>query len=399
MADWKLRLRAFLDTQFTVVVAVLLVLAILGGWMSYTAYAAPGTTTEERSTVEWEQTGEFEHTATVTEENSVFPTGTTLANRSVYFVRLSPRLDGQFRTTYHARDDGELDQTVSVSLVIREVGSGDQRENETVYWQTSDSLADSTADAVSPAEPVSVQFSQNMSAVETRVEQIRDEIGSSPGNTEVFVRAVVSSQGTVNGNQVNETNVYRLPVTFDGSTYRIGSPEPIVEQYETIQTETVAQTAGTTRSIGGPLLLIISLGLLGGVVTMFNRGQRSEAERALFTDEDDRETFDDWISTIQLPEEAFNLPRANATSLGTLVDFAIDTDNSVIEDPDGNAYYVRHDGYLYVYHPPVQQSEGSDEVSSGGDDGQTTVDSRSTETPEQRSEVPNESPDDTTTDE
>lgn len=372
MVDWQLRLRAFLNKQFAIVVGALIVLALVGGWMTYTAYAAPEPATEQRSTVQWEQTGDFHHAATVTEENSVFSTGTTLDNRSVYFTRLSPQLDGTFRTSYDARESGELDQTVSLSLVIRGVEAGDQGENETVHWQTTDSLADSTVDDVSPGEPVSVEFSQNMSAVETQTEQIRDEIGSSPGETEVYVRASVTSQGTVNGDAVSETNTYRLPVTLDGSTYRLGSPEPTVEQYETVQTETVAQTAGATRTIGGPLLVILSLGLLGGVVMMFNRGPLSESERALMAYEADRETFDDWISVIQLPEEAFDLPQATATSLGALVDFAIDTDNSVIEDPDESVYYVRHDGYLYTYRPSVQQTVDSDGQSGGGHTEPTT---------------------------
>lgn len=377
MVDWQLRLRAFLNKQFTIVVGVLLVFALLGGWMTYTAHAAPDTATEQRSTIQWEQTGDFQHTATVTEENSVFPTGTTLENRSLYFTRLSPQLNGTFQTAYEVRERGEVDQTVSLSLVIRGVEAGDEGENKTVYWQTNDSLADSTVDSVAPGESVSVEFSQNMSAIGTRTNQIRDEIGNPPGETEIFVQATVTSQGTVNGDEVSETNTYRLPVTLDGSTYRLGSPEPTVEQYETTQTETVDRTAGATRGIGGPLLVLISLGLLGGAVTMSNREPLSESEQALMAYEDDRETFDDWISTIQLPEEAFDLPRANATSLGALVDFAIDTDNSVIEDPDETAYYVRHDGYLYTYRPSVQQTINSEE----------------------NSETIDESPDDTTADE
>jgi len=397
MVDWQLRLRAFLNEQFAIVVAVLLVFALLGGWMTYTAYAAPEPATEQRSTVQWEQTGDFHHTATVTEDNSVFPTGTTLDNRSVYFTRLSPQLDGTFDTSYDARQSGELDQAVSLSLVIRGVEADDQGDNETVHWQTTDSLGDSTVDAVSPGEAVSVEFSQNMSAVDTQIDQIRDEIGSSPGETEVFVRAAVTSQGTVNGDGVNETNTYRLPVTLDGNIYRIGNPEPTVEQYETIQTETVAQSAGATRSIGGPLLVVISLGLLGGVVALFNRGPLSESERAQMAYENDRETFDDWISTIQLPEEAFDLPQATAGSLGALVDFAIDTDNSVIKDPDETAYYVRHDGYLYTYRPSVQETVTAEGQPSGENTKSTNADDESLDHPDNSSE-PDEPAHDTKTD-
>jgi hypothetical protein len=367
MADWRLRVRAVLETQFTVVVVGLLLLALLGGWMTYTAYAASEPVTEEQSTTMWEQTGAFEHSATVQEENPVFPVGTTLESRQVYFSRLSPELSGTFRTSYDVRDSGELTQTVSLVLIIRSVEDGQQENEQTVHWETTDTLANSTIDSVEPGESVSVQFAQNMSAVDTRVRRIRDEIGASPGKTEVLVRATVISQGTVNGNEVTDTNTYSLPVTFGGNTYRVDNPEPTTEQYETTQIETVDQTAGGIQNTGGPLLLIVSLGFLVGVVTVTNREHLSDTERALLAYEDDRDTFDEWISTIQLPEEAFDLPRAHATSLESLVDFAIDTDNSVIEDPDDAAYYVRHDGYLYTYRPSIQQTTYTDEQSDSSD--------------------------------
>jgi hypothetical protein len=84
--------------------------------------------------------------------------------------------------------------------------------------------------------------------------------------------------------------------------------------------------------------------------------------------EDEREDFDEWISTIRLPDEVFDLPRAEAASLSALVDFAIDTDNSVIEDPDDSAYYVIHDGYLYTYQPPALRGKGSSIVQAESDD-------------------------------
>ncbi len=100
--------------------------------------------------------------------------------------------------------------------------------------------------------------------------------------------------------------------------------------------------------------------VLGGLVAVRSRGRLalSSTEQELLAYEDEREDFDEWISTIKLPDEAFDLPRAEAASLGALVDFAIDTDNSVIEDPDDGAYYVVHDGYLYTYQPSVSRGEG-----------------------------------------
>src|SRR6056297_175514 len=140
MRDWRRRARAVLDTQFVIVLGVLVGCVILGGWLTYTAHAGAATTTEQQSTVAWEQTGAFDHSATVRADNSLFPVGTTLDNRSVYYSRLSPELDGTFRTTYDARASGELDQHVSLSLVLQEVDPDGEGDDPTVYWQTSSGL-------------------------------------------------------------------------------------------------------------------------------------------------------------------------------------------------------------------------------------------------------------------
>jgi len=390
MTDWRLRLRVVFSEQFTVVVVVLLVTAAAGGWMTYTAYAAPDTTAGQQESASWEMTGSFDHGATVVRDSTVFSAGTTLTDRPVYFTQLSPELNGTFTTGYDASNRGHLNQTVSLSLVMREVDERGQGEEATVHWETSEQLNTATVDSVRPGESVTVPFVRNMSAVEADRNRIQNELGGSAGETEVFIRAVVDSSGTVDGNAVDETTRYTLPVTFGDSTYSVGEAEPTVEQYGPAQPATVDETSGSMGSVGGPLLLVVSLGLLIGFVAIGRPERLSERERARLSDERDRETFDEWISTIKLPADAFELPRAEAASLGELVDLAIDTDNRVIEDPDDGRYYVRHDGYLYHYRPDSEttasdETTGEHTESAIPDTGSTepNTDSESAETTDQ----------------
>lgn len=373
MVDWRLRLRAVLTTQFTVVLAVLLSVALAGGWMTYSAYATPEITTDQETTASWETTGSFDHGATVVRDSSVFSEGTTLTDRPVYFTQLSPELNGTFETSYDGSGGSQLDQTVSLSLVIREVDERGQGEAATVHWETSEELASETVDSVAPGESVTVPFSRNMSAVETEQERIQEELGGTAGETEVFVHATVRSAGTVNGETVDETSQYRLPVTFEESTYSVSNDEPTVDQHGSSQSETVDETGGSVGSVGGPLLLVVSLGLLIGLVTIGKPEPLTAQERAELEYERDRETFDEWISTIKLPPDAFELPQAEAASLGELVDLAIDTDTRVIEDPDERVYYVHHDGYLYRYRPTFGEFAASE---------RSATDHTVTETPE-----------------
>lgn len=389
MDEWRLRSRAVFDTHFRVIIVIVLCVAVLGGWITYTTHIASATTTEQQSTVSWEQTGEFDHTSTVQTENDLFSVGTTLEDRPIYFTRLSPELDGTFQTAYEAQDSGELDHSVSVTLIIRDIEQDQSGDEPTVHWQTSDSLNEATVDSVASGEPVNVSFSQDMTTVNARIDQIHEDLGRSPGETEVLIRATVTARGTVNGEAVDETTTYDLPMTVSETTYRVEDTEPTTETYESTETVTVDSRDGPIQGLGGPLLLIVSLGLLGGVVSLSNRDDLSEAERARLADKDDRETFAEWISTIKLPPEAFELPRAEADSLSELVEFAIDTDNGVIEDPDETVYYVRHDGYLYSYGPTVgdEIKNKTGECDPAVDSGTTGADAEAASTDRSNSSV------------
>ena len=105
--------------------------------------------------------------------------------------------------------------------------------------------------------------------------------------------------------------------------------------------------------MGWLLVFVGPSGLAGFVAARrLNRLSLSNRERESLALGRDRDDFDEWISKIELPPESLDRPEATATSLAALVDFAIDTDNSVIEDPHSGTYHVLHDGCRYTYRPP-----------------------------------------------
>lgn len=179
----------------------------------------------------------------------------------------------------------------------------------------------------------------------------------------------------------NRTEFVVLSITFEGNGYRVTS-NGTGGAFETTRPVEVPQEAGPPRTVGGPLLLLVGLAGLGalGWVRRQHPDGLTDAERERLTFEDDREDFDEWISVIELPDEVLDRPRASADSLGSLVDFAIDTDNGVVEDPSRGLYCVLHDGYLYTYEPPQLESrpEGvaaaSAQTAPGEMDGSATED-------------------------
>lgn len=358
MADW-LRLRAVLDEQFAIVVAVLLVVAAGGGWLTYTTHVEPGTTTEERPASSWATSGWFNHSATVTEPNALYPVGTTLTNRSIYFAPIAPWFNGSYSFAYNASDGGDLNGTVALQFVLRHVER--DREETTVVWRTTESLATASNDSMEPGNTIRVPFSIDVNRSMNRTELIQEDLDDPSGQPELVVRATVDLEGTVNGRDVERVAEHTLPIQLERGTYRLAHPGVVTDREQTTETVTVQRSYGPIRTVGSPVLLLVGLAGLVGVVAVRRRGELalSETERERLAYEDDREEFDEWISPVRLPDEAFDRSRAEAASLGALVDFAIDTGNAVVEDPDDDAYYVLHDGYLYTYRPPERPDEWS----------------------------------------
>ena len=63
--------------------------------------------------------------------------------------------------------------------------------------------------------------------------------------------------------------------------------------------------------------------------------------------------FEEWVVRMQLTPEIRDRPRAEAESLADLVDFAIDSDTGVVEDPNTGELAVVADEFLAVDDPPA----------------------------------------------
>lgn len=352
MGRQDLRLRVLLADNVGALVALLLVFAAVGGYATYTAHVAPGTETETRQLSTWEERGEFAHQATVVNGTEVFPAGATLENRSVYFRRIAPRLNGTFAYTYDASESGDLTAETSLSLLIRSVERRDDG-NDVVYWRLDRPLAEQQA-SLSPGDRTRTRFTVDVDDVAERTDTIESQLGSTPGTVEVIVVARVTLSGTRNGQPVETTNVYRLPLSLEGDVYRVDDPGTITDSGAQREQVSVPVEYGPLRSVGGPLLAFFSLAAAVGLLTARRTGRLavSEYERARLSYRTAREEFDEWITAGQLPSPVTDGPTVTVDSLEGLVDVAIDTDRRVIEDSQRGLYVVVGDSYRYVYRPP-----------------------------------------------
>lgn len=362
MREWGLRAKAWVDQHFDVVVAVLLFLVLLGGYLTYTAYLDQETTVETRTTGTWESVGDFSHSATVIEDTDPFAEGTVLRNRSVYFRHVTPVLEGSFVYGYTASQGGDLTTRVTVDLVIRsvagDVGFGDASsqsgEGANELWRVERTLGKARDRSLEPGEQLTVPFSTNVSAAEVRAQEIEEQLDATSGETQVLIVATVDLSGTRNGEEVDRTRTYRLPISVESDIYRVSDPGRVTNAGNHKERVTVPVSASIWRWFGGPLLVVLGIVALAGLVVARDLGDLDVPadQREWLAYKSARDEYDDWITTARLPDDVFDGPIVIVVSLEGLVDIAIDTNQRVIEDPIRNQYVVDAGRFRYVYAPP-----------------------------------------------
>lgn len=367
MADAWLRVRAVVSRHLLVVVLVLCAFVVAGAWVTYATHVEPGTASAERTDGSWSVAGEFSHRAVVTEPNPVYETGRALPDRAVYLRAVSPRFEGRYRLA-QSGDASNVDGTVTLSLVLQGVQDVSS-ENATVVWQTSERLGERDLSTVPAGGETTIPFSVDVRDVANRTERIRSAVEDRSSVTRVLLVARVDVAGRVGDEPVDRRETHVLRVSLREDTYRVASPEPLTSRVQDTRVVDVERSYGPLRRYGGPLLLLGGAGGLGGVLVARWRGAvpLTAVERERRRYEVDRERFDDWISTIELPPAAFDRPEARAASLGSLVDFAIDANTGVVESPNADAYYVVHDDFLYAYHPPTFDSAAAGDPAAAND--------------------------------
>jgi hypothetical protein len=354
------RIRAALDRRFWAVVFVLCVCAVGGGYLTYDTVADPGVHLEQRPGTSVEFAGEFDHRATVQSPNPVFATDRTLANRDVYFSRLTPRLNGTFTYTYVASRSGDVRADVDLELRIRSVGDPQENGQRVEYWSVTRRLDERETESLSPGEDIRVRFSRNVTELFNESRRIDERVGGTPGTRELSLVAVVDIEGEINGRDVTRTQEYPVALRDRGSVYRVNDPGRVVNMSSTNRTVTVRNTFGPLRTGGAPLAFVLGLvGLVGLAVARYRGGiELTDAERAYMTYEQSRAEFTDWITTARLDPETFAGERIDVETLDGLVDVAIDSDRRVLQDVATDTCYCRVDDLVYRYEPPPEPPEG-----------------------------------------
>lgn len=347
MSKWLGQLRLFVDDNATAFAVVLMVFVLAGGAVTYGTHVSPGTEIDQRETATWSSTTAYTHQATVQEETPVFAEGETLTDRTVYLQSVAPVLNGTFQYGYQASAGGSLSANATVSLVTRSVSE------ETEFWREERELTTGAAQSLGPGEQFSVPFSINITDEQRRIETIESQLGGTPGEAELTVRTTLTLTGQRNGEPVERTRTHTFSIETGGQIYSVTGNSDATDGGEQTERRRVTASYGPLRSLGGPVLGVLSLVGLVGLAGLWATGSLalSETEREWLAFQSDLDTFEEWVSRGTVPDDE-TVRTIEIDSLEGLVDVAIDSNRRVVFDESRNRFVVVLEETRYRYDPP-----------------------------------------------
>ncbi|WP_459192541.1 DUF5305 domain-containing protein [Halosimplex sp. J119] len=350
--DRRIRVRAIVGRWFGGIVIASLVVGATGAVLVHGAYLEPGTHQEQRVVDEWSVNGSFAHGSIVTgaADETPFRNGEAVRGRTVYFQRIMPVLTGEFRLRTPGAN-APVNLTIDRRLLVESADAARGDEEPTVYWRDTRPLGTDRT-VKQPGETATVPFELNVTRTVAHARNVSQRLGA-PGQIRTRLLVTVVATRQTSGAETRRFT-YALPIDAESGIYRVETT-PSTERFTEREMVTVPNDPGPFERLGGPLLLLCGvIGAIGLTVAQWRDAiALSDAEREWLTYRNDRADFEEWITAIRLPAEARNLPVAHAETLADLVDFAIDTDSAVMEEPNGGAYHVVHDGYRYTYEAPA----------------------------------------------
>jgi len=349
-----LRVRRLVSDWVPVVVAGPLFVTLLAGVGTYSTYASTEYETEEIVVSSLNDSTEFDHSAVVRNDSTLWTEGETARDRPLYYTRLMPVLDVNYIYAYDLTGDvesgqGEVTARTDAQLIIRAAD-----EDGATLWRNVRPMASGTTESLAPGERHTATIQVNATQVAQRIGRIESNLGTAAGNVRVTVRTRTAVNGSVAGQDISRDHTSELPLVVRPPTYRVDGPQTVAAGTQ-LQTETAREVVEPSllRRVGAPVGLLFGLVALAGLAygsrTRVIELTEAERERCLLAEK--RKQFDEWITRGDIPGVDQYQTVVQVSTLSGLVDLAIDTNDRVIED-EGAFYVLRgREDVAHVYAP------------------------------------------------
>lgn len=328
------RLRLFAARYGRPVGAVLAVAGIVLLSVAGAAMAAP---TEEAAVERNPRTLTTTHAvnATVTETVAPYRAGQELQNELRYLHAAAP--NATVTSTTALPDGGSAEARLVLSYAVV--------ADETRLWATNRTLA-----VANGSDSVRLAHTLNASAMRERAAQLAQNFGA--GTTvNVAVETAVDYEAGPHAGTYRTTSAVAFP---NARSYAVAPTERSVTRTETAtvtrvdQDRTIGQSGVSPARAGVGAGGLVLLGGAGWFVWGRRRFDASAERRRLHA-----RRYDVYITSVEGPLD-YGWPDEFVASLAALADYAIDTNNQILECQQTGVYLVRDDGRTLVYDPRVE---------------------------------------------
>lgn len=338
------KLQNYLMKASGVILVILTALLVISSVWTYNAYVQTEFREEQSLTSEYTHTGGYAYHAKVVNPNNLYDVGDYLGmEHPVYFYAITPTAITNF--TYKLTASHSLDMDIKQwTMVVTKV-----EDKNSTLWKNQYTLKSEEATLTKNETSLSYNFAVDINAIKSKIDIIKKQLKFNE-DPSIEINTYVVGTGTINGQEVNTTKVYTLPVTVQSSYYKFYNKDREYESVETFETEQVLVPKNPGHKIPS-LIITVSLGILILCLSIF-RYNYVEANQITLTwakEEAQTKKYSEWISNGKVPEQFDYMKTIELASIEDLVNLAVDINSRVIYDKVKDVYFLVSESIVYRY--------------------------------------------------
>ena len=302
-------------------------------------------------TVPYTQYGAYTYSASVTQANPLYPVGTVLdMKKPAYFLNVAPILDMNFK--YNIKATGSDDITGTIQTFAVASGTVKDGENETIYWSKEFPIKTS-AFTVSGNEVADQDFSVNVNDIQIATKSISEQLNYTDDTAISVINRIIYS-GSINGEAVNSSVEYTLPITANNAYYQINGDTVFTQDVHVTRFSSIPRET-TVNNLTVPIIVfILSISLCALTLSIRKTGKVEMDYIAKLEEAEKYSEFKDSVSKGKIPVN-HSFAQVVIDSLKELVDAAVDMNSRVIHDKSIETYFTISDGVIYTFVDDIEK--------------------------------------------
>ena len=342
-----LKLKNTLINNSRIFIVVLGVAIILSCSWIYETYTQDVYEEQEELISSYTQHGNYTYIALVTEKNPLYSKGTRLEmGKPMYFFAVSPTLDVSFAYKLNATDSTTI--RVECETVVVATSKENSGESQKIIWEKEFPVKEMGYVNIGNKDVLIHKFSLNVSEIQSKVTEIQNQIKYSSGTT-IEIVTHVNYKGEINGEEINNTTDFALPLVINSVYYKMPEKLEFNENTDTYEKFQVKKEPSVS-AIKLPLsLFLLSTILIGALIPCTKMTEIDPELIKKLKKEEKYLPFKKFISKGKVPDNWNSLMQVEIYSLQDLVDTAVDMNERVVNDIESGEYFIIHDNVLYIF--------------------------------------------------